>query len=300
MPTSRRTFLSQAALLSASLDSLAFAAPKPAQGFSLKVMATNWGFKGPIADFCRKAKETGYDGIEVWLPADPKDRPALLEAVQAQGLSLGLLCGSGSPDPATHYSQFSRAVAEAVVLKPLYINCHSGKDFHDFERNKACIDLTVDLSKASGIPIYHETHRGRALFAAHVTRGFVEKTPGLRLTLDISHWCNVHESLLADQRETLDIVLPRVDHLHARIGHPEGPQVSDPRAPEWKNALDAHLGWWDRIATRKRQEGRLLTILTEFGPPDYMQTLPYTRQPVADQWDINAHMMQMLRSRYAS
>jgi len=300
MRTSRRTFLSQAALLSASLDSLAFETPKPAQGFALKVMATNWGFKGTLSDFCRKAKETGYDGIEVWLPPDPKDRPTLLDAVQGQGLSLGLLCGSGASDPSTHYSQFSRAVAEATALKPLYVNCHSGKDYHGLERNKACMDLTVDLSKASGIPIYHETHRGRALFAAHVTRGFVEQTPGLRLTLDISHWCNVHESLLADQQETLDIVLPRVDHLHARVGHPEGPQVSDPRAPEWKNALEAHLGWWDRVAARKRQEGRLLTILTEFGPPDYMQTLPYTRQPVADQWDINAHMMQLLRKRYAS
>jgi hypothetical protein len=63
--------------------------------------------------------------------------------------------------------------------------------------------------------------------------------------------------------------------------------------------VEAHLGWWDRIATQKRAEGRMLTILTEFGPPDYMPTLPYTRQPLADQWDINAHVMQVLRKRYA-
>jgi hypothetical protein len=41
-----------------------------------------------------------------------------------------------------------------------------------------------------------------------------------------------------------------------------------------------------------------MTILTEFGPPDYLPTLPYTRQPVASQWDINVHMMQLLKKRY--
>jgi len=40
-------------------------------------------------------------------------------------------------------------------------------------------------------------------------------------------------------------------------------------------------------------------MLAEFGPPDYMWTLPYTRQPLSDQWAINVHMMQMLRKRYA-
>jgi hypothetical protein len=41
-----------------------------------------------------------------------------------------------------------------------------------------------------------------------------------------------------------------------------------------------------------------MTILTEFGPPNYLPTLPYTQQPVADQWAINVYMMQMLRKRY--
>jgi hypothetical protein len=42
-----------------------------------------------------------------------------------------------------------------------------------------------------------------------------------------------------------------------------------------------------------------MTFLTEFGPPLYMQTLPYTLQPLADQWAINVHMMKLLRQRYA-
>jgi len=50
----------------------------------------------------------------------------------------------------------------------------------------------------------------------------------------------------------------------------------------------------------KKQKGEVLTVLTEFGPPDYMSTLPYTKQPLADQWAVNVYMMQLLRQRYQS
>lgn len=298
MKSTRRSFLTQTALLPFSVESFSASFPLAAQGYAVKIMATNWGFSGSLAAFCQKVKEAGYDGIEMWLPRQPSDRASVVETVQRHQLALGLLCGSGATDPREHFSQFSKAVSDAVQLNPLYINCHSGKDFHRFADNKACLEWTSSISKQSGIPILHETHRGRALFAAHVTRDFLEAIPSLRLTFDVSHWCNVHESLLADQSDTLRLVLPRVDHIHARVGHPEGPQVNDPRAPEWAKAVEAHLSWWDQIATTKKQEGKLLTILTEFGPPDYLSTLPYTRQPVADQWDINKYMMQWLRKRY--
>ena len=298
MSISRRDFLTQSALLATSIESLG-TIPSPARaGYSLKIMATNWGFAGSMNEFCRKAAEAGYDGIEVWIPKDEKGINEVMEATARHNLLTGFLCGGADADFTRHRSEFISGISRAVKLKPVYINCHSGKDHFTFDQNRSCIDASLELSARTGIPIYHETHRGRALFAAHITRNFLEKIPGLRLTLDISHWCNVHESLLADQQETVDLTLPRVDHLHARVGHAEGPQVSDPRAPEWDKAVKAHFGWWDKVVERKRKEGRLMTILTEFGPPDYLPTLPYTRQPVADQWDINVHMMELLRKRY--
>jgi hypothetical protein len=126
----------------------------------------------------------------------------------------------------------------------------------------------------------------------------LKKIQRYKLTLDISHWCNVHESLLADQQETVQLALSRVGNIHARIGHEEGPQVNDPRAPEWESALKAHLGWWDAVVAQKVKSGEGLTILTEFGPPNYLPTVPYTKQPLADQWEINVYMMRMLRDRY--
>jgi sugar phosphate isomerase/epimerase len=273
---------------------------RPAAGYALKVLATNWGFPGDHATFCTRAKSAGYDGFEIWVPGDAKSRDELVREADRNGLGYGFLAGGSDPDYAKHAEQFKSMVNLATDAKPLYINCHSGKDHFSFDQNRALMDFTADVSARTGVPIYHETHRGRSLFAAHVARKFIEAIPSLRLTFDVSHWCNVAESLLADQAGTLAIALDRVDHIHARIGHAEGPQVNDPRAPEWDAAVKAHITWWDDIVARKKREGKLMTILTEFGPPDYLPTLPYTRQPLADQWDINLYMLNLLRKRYGT
>src|SRR5258706_12953205 len=103
------------------------------------------------------------------------------------------------------------------------------------------MDLTQRVHNETNVPIYHETHRGRILYSIPVARTFIEKIQDLRLTLDISHWCAVHESLLTDQAVTVEIALKKTDHIHARIGHPEGPPVNDPRASATATALQAHL-----------------------------------------------------------
>ena len=71
-------------------------------------------------------------------------------------------------------------------------------------------------------------------------------------------------------------------------------------APEWQKAVQAHFAWWDKVVEYKRREGRRMTMLTEFGPIDYMPSLPYTRQPVANQWEINKYMLDTLKARYSA
>lgn len=300
MPISRRKFLATttAAAVLNPLTMISKPVIEAKPGFSLKILATNWGFNGSWDAFCEKAKTAGYDGVEVWLPAE-QDRPVFLDAVAKHGLSFGFLCGSGESDFMTHYRQFEKMLNEGVAMKPLYFNCHSGRDWFDFEQGMKFVNLGNEVSKSSGIPVYHETHRGRLMYAAQVTRKYLEENSALRLTLDISHWTAVHESLLEDQAETVQLALSRTDHIHARIGHQEGPQVNDPRAPEWKSAVNAHLTWWDSVIKRKAADGQSMTILTEFGPPTYLPTVPFTFQPLADQWDINVYMMKMLRERYS-
>jgi len=269
----------------------------------LKILATNWGFAGSLEELCTKVKKEGYDGVEMWWPAQKPEQDELFNALKKHDLSVGFLCGSGETDYQKHLQAFKAAVNAAATQKiqrPLYINCHSGRDHFSFEQNSAFVEFTIKLSKETGVKICHETHRSRIMFAAHVTKKFIEKYPDLNLTLDISHWCNVHESMLQDQEEAVNLALSKAEHIHARIGHPEGPQVNDPRAPEWEKIVAQHLKWWDTIVERKKKNSSTVTILTEFGPPDYMPTEPYTRKPLADQWAINVHMMKLLRQRYQS
>jgi sugar phosphate isomerase/epimerase len=299
------TGLATSATLLSSLESFS-TAPLPvinANGnYKLKVLATNWGFYGTIDVFCTKAKKEGYDGIENWWPENKNEQDEMFAALKKNNLEVGFLYGAWQTNPAEHLAHFKKVmdtIAKQTIQKPLYINLHSGRDYFSLDDNKKFIEYTNALAKDTGIPIYHETHRGRMLYAAHVTRDFIQKYPELKLTLDISHWCNVHESLLDDQPETIELALQRTEHIHARIGYAEGPQVNDPRAPEWEGTVKQHFAWWDKVVERKKKNGETMTFLTEFGPPLYMPTLPYTLQPVSDQWAINVHMLQLLRKRYS-
>ena len=306
MPLPRREFLKKTALASSAVlvgkqEILHAMHPLPFQipeAFKILILATNWGFKGSIAEFCQKAKTSGYDGIEVWVPRKPGDQKALQWAVQENELELGLLAAGGSSNFNTHLKEFNESVRAAAAMDPLFINCHSGRDYFSFDQNSQLIQFTTNLSRETNVPIYHETHRGRICFAAHITRRFLEAYPEMRLTLDISHWTNVHESLLVDQAETIELALARSEHIHSRVGHQEAPQISDPRAPEWKEVVNAHFNWWDKVVERKAMTGGVLTMTTEFGPPNYMPALPYTRQPIVDLWEINSYMMELWRERY--
>lgn len=67
------------------------------------------------------------------------------------------------------------------------------------------------------------------------------------------------------------------------MGYEEGPQVPDPRAPEYGTHLAAHEAWWDLIwASQARRGFEVSTLTPEFGPPRYLHTLPYSDCPVAD------------------
>lgn len=268
----------------------------------LKILATNWGFEGTLKEYITKVKQEGYDGIEMWWPMDEKELNELVSLLKENNLEVGFLCGSQDVNYKEHFEFFKKMVEAAAttrLIKPLYINCHSGRDYFTYEQNKTFIDYTTMMSKQTGIKILHETHRSRIMYSAPAGKQYFDNIPELRITFDVSHWCNVSESLLENQPATMKTAIERADHIHARIGHPEGPQVNDPRAPEWKDTLNTHLAWWDKIVELKKAQGGVLTMLTEFGPADYMPTEPYSRKPLADQWAINVFMKDLLRKRYS-
>ncbi len=299
---SRREFLSPvsgAFVANAVLPENTMAQPILADALAIKFYCPRWGAEDSWDAFGKRVKEAGYNGVEVALGADPKEQAEMLAALQKYNLELILLAIPGSSDVEEHKQQLERTLRRFVTLKPVLINTHTGRDFFTFEQNRQIIQIADRVAKETRAKIIHETHRGKFSFAAQATKAFLEKMPDLRLTLDISHWCNVSESLLDNQTSAVELALSRTDHIHSRVGHAEGPQVNDPRAPEWDREVKAHLAWWDKVIQNNRRLGsKQITITTEFGPATYLPTLPYTRQPVASQWDINVYMMQMLKKRY--
>ena len=299
---SRREFIttvSGAVVLNNVLSEKISAQPKAADNMAVKFYCPRWGAEDSWDSFGKRVKEAGYNGIEVALGSDAKERQEMLAAVQKYSLELILLAIPGSADFDEHKKQLESILRDFVTLKPVLINTHTGRDYFTFEQNRQLIVLADKVARETKVKIIHETHRGRFSYAAPAIKPYLEKLPDLRLTLDISHWCNVAESLLENQTEVVNLALSRTDHIHSRVGHAEGPQVNDPRAPEWDREVKAHLAWWDKIVDIHRQQGsKQITITTEFGPANYLPTLPYTRQPVARQWDINVHMLQLLKKRY--
>jgi sugar phosphate isomerase/epimerase len=265
----------------------------------IKYFRALWGMTLPsLAANLERIKEGGFDGVEMGLPEQAVQQRELRSLLDRLGLALiaqQATCGESVQEHARSFEEQYRRAAE---FEPLLVNSQTGKDYYTTAENLAIIRRARILEEELGVPVAHEIHRGRATFSTTATAALLEEEPNLRLTADFSHWCCVHESLLADQSRHVSHAIRHSWHIHARVGHAEGPQVTDPRAPEWQEAVETHLRWWQQILDHHRAAGsKLLTICPEFGPPDYMVTLPYTRQPVADLWELNLFMKELLRNR---
>jgi len=267
----------------------------------LLFLCPRWGtISLPPAEFIRQVIDVGYDGIEVaFADGDTSDESVPLLAKDAGLAVVTQHYATLTTDFNAHCQEYEQRLRRAASFRPLFINSQTGRDLFILNQNLGIFEVAEKVATDTGIPIFHETHRARCLHTPWRTTELLRASPGTRLVLDLSHWCNVCESLLEDQSEIITAILPSVEHIHVRVGHAQGPQVSDPRAPEWQEALDAHLKWWDRVVDAKRKAGASqLTITPEFGPPPYQPTLPWTQMPVSSPWNINVHMMNLLRNRY--
>ena len=249
----------------------------------------------PLAAFLEKAARDGFDAAEVYLPARPEAPGEIRRLCGGAGLKLVLQIATEGQTPDEHLRSLEALYARAAEAGPLLVNCQTGRDHFAFEDSVRVFERGRELSEAGGVPLVHETHRGRALFTAPATAAYLAAVPGLRLTADFSHWFCVHESTLADQPGAVAAAVAASDHVHARVGFAEGPQVGDPRGEAFAPWLALHLELWRRIVAARAREGRpWLTLTPEFGPPPYMPLRPLENEPVADAWEVNAWMRDRL------
>jgi sugar phosphate isomerase/epimerase len=252
-------------------------------------------------EFFTKVKKDGYNGVEMSLPLDnPSLKKELVSMMKDFGFQyIAQHWETVEIDFEKHKVEYEKRLLNLADAQPLFINSQTGKDYYTFDQNVALFDIAKKVTKKTGIKVIHETHRGKWSFAAHITKQYLEKLPDLELGLDLSHWCNTAETYLQDQKEAVNLAIQHAAHIHARVGYPEGPQVPDPRDERWKEALDHHLSWWDKVLEINSKKGKAhFTITPEFGAPPYMVILPHTRIPITNQWEVNTYMMNLLKGRY--
>jgi hypothetical protein len=248
----------------------------------------------------------GWDGMEASLDdigTDADSRRLCVEAAASEGMSLVLSAYSswknysGSFDAAAsvkdhtaHMEQELHQIAELASCVPsttiIRVNAHSGSDAWSEDE---AVDFFGAISELTGRlgdalpPMSHETHRGRYLCCPFATARLLSRVPSVRLTSDFSHWVVKCERMLdtAEECELLgSAIAPAVDHIHARIGTPQAPQVTLPGHQATAVASERHYEWW-RSVWSAREAGsisgrdRMLTATIEYGPAEWDSTGEY-------------------------
>lgn len=260
-----------------------------------------WGvdLAAGVEPYLARWRDTGYTLIEtsasVW-----RQHPRL--GREGFGFIADVYSDHGRADRgvAEHLASLREQVEEALPYAPRLINAHSGLDRWSATEQQDFFHAALELEQRIGIPIAHETHRRRCLATPWNTAALLDRFPALKLTADLSHWVCVCERLLEDFAPLLARVAARTIHVHARVGYEHGPQVPDPRAPEWQPQLLAHEAWWSQIWQSQRDANFAATTLTpEFGPPPYLWTWPHTGAPAADLADVCDFIARRQRERFA-
>ncbi len=272
-----------------------------------------WGHAGSLADAIDDVTAAGFQGIEGPPPEPRAGRADFRARLDDAGLEFMAEITTGIRTPGVwvpapgltvedHLRDFRTILDRALEMRPFAVTCMGGSDLWTFSESVHFLTSAYLLASETGVRVAYETHRSRSLFHPRITAELLAELPDdLELTCDFSHWCVVTERLVLDEMpDILALAASRARHVHARVGYDQGPQVPDPRAPEHAGALAAHERWWDAIWKAQEERGfDTVSMTPESGPDGYLQCAPFTREPVADLWDINRWIGHRQRERLA-
>ena len=266
----------------------------------LKILCPQWGHEHlPLEVFFAKVKGAGYDGVDTWMPENSAERKKFIRLLKEYGLSIVSHQHQAAGNTIGEFCRsFEYYLHMSMECDPILINSHSGRDFFSLEEQLLVLDTAEKFAVKNNIRVVHETHRGKIGFSPGNAKELFKLRQNMRITADFSHWVCVTESYLENFQEILAEAIGRTEHIHARVGYTQGPQVSDPRSPFWREQVRFFLRIWERIFELKKSSGaELLTITPEFGPAPYMWTGVADNEPVAIQWDINVFMKDLLKKK---
>ncbi|MGH8047703.1 MAG: sugar phosphate isomerase/epimerase family protein [Chthoniobacterales bacterium] len=265
---------------------------------------TLWGHSGSVGEAALQAKQAGFEGLEGPVPQDSTELSAALQNHGLEFIAEISTTGFATPAAGTsvreHLDAFERGLDRAAALAPRFVTTMAGSDLWPFRDSVQFLTAAWEIAQALGIRVGFETHRSRSLFHPIRTMELLAGLPPIELTLDFSHWCVVTERLVLDELpNVLALCAERALHFHARIGYDQGPQVPDPRAPEFEPAVSAHLRWWRTVWESQRHRGfDAITFTPEFGPDGYLHCEPFSQRPVADLWDLNVAAAELVRREF--
>lgn len=273
----------------------------------LKLFKTLWGNSGSIELAAKQAVEAGFAGLEGGADGSQAYRDELLQALQGRRLEyIQEIVTAGGYVPRRHagveehVADVARQLRLGQMLEPRAVTIIGGCDAWSPEQSVRFFGEAQEIAARLGISCSFETHRSRSLFNPWATLAILEHLPELRLTCDFSHWVVVMERQLDQDWEVVLEVARHAEHIHARVGYEQGPQVPHPAAPEYAAALASHQRCWEAIWAMQYEKGNAVTTMTpEFGPDGYLHTLPFTNQPVADLWEINSWMGKIEKSHFS-
>lgn len=270
----------------------------------LRLFKTLWGHQGALEEAARQAVEAGFYGLEG--NADNLPREELRTALHTHDLAyIQEIVTGGNYVPRRqdtvqeHIADVERQLQLGRSLDPQWVTVIGGCDAWTVEQSVRFFSESQEIAARMGIACSFETHRSRSLFNPWVTLAVLERLPELKLTCDFSHWVVVMERQLDEDWNAVLEVAQHAYHIHARVGYDQGPQVPHPAAPEYAGPLASHQRYWEAIWSVQQASGRQHSTMTpEFGPDGYLHTLPFTQQPVADLWEVNAWMGRTEREHF--
>lgn len=272
----------------------------------LEIFRTLWGYRGSWQQALDEALGAGFDGLEARIPETAAQRAINARLLREQNVPYIATLFTSTPvlprqsdSPQVHLEDLRIKLDWAAELGPRLVNVLPGNDRWSLSEQVDFFARAVELADASGLKVCFEIHRGRSLYSPWVTLDVIRQVPELRFTSDISHWLVTCERLLDDPADDLSAFIERVDHIQARVGYDQGPQVPHPGAPEYAEVLAFHQRHWESIWSSQEKRGLQTTTLTpEFGPDGYLHHLPFTDVPVADLWQLNQWMARCERQHF--
>lgn len=272
----------------------------------LEIFRTLWGYRGSWQQALDEALGAGFDGIEARIPETAAQRIINARLLREQNVLYIATLFTSTPvlprqsdSPQVHLEDLRMKLDWAAELGPRLVNVLPGNDRWALSEQVDFFARAAELASACGLRVCFEIHRGRSLYSPWVTLDVIHQVPELRFTSDISHWLVTCERLLDDPADDLSAFIERVDHIQARVGYDQGPQVPHPGAPEYAEVLAFHQRHWENIWSSQEKRGLQTTTLTpEFGPDGYLHHLPFTDVPVADLWQLNQWMARCERQHF--